>query len=241
MTFKFKKYANIGVFTLLFVLAYQSSAQDMTEEASVANSLSPIYSYQSNNLLRYLGFKFNPDQPKDQETDKTDWLSLHGQITYIDMWHPTIRNASLHQVQSDTNSLKEKAENKETFDATFLIGIRLAENTALYLNPEIDQGFGFANTVGVAGFPSGAAYKVGQVQPYGRFPRAFIRQTFNLGGEKELLEEGPNQFANEVTHNNVILTAGKFSVVDVFDTNRYSHDPRADFMYWAIVDAGAYD
>ena len=82
MTFKFKKYANIGVFTLLFVLAYQSSAQDMTEEASVANSLSPIYSYQSNNLLRYLGFKFNPDQPKDQETDKV-WGLRQGATDYV--------------------------------------------------------------------------------------------------------------------------------------------------------------
>ena len=241
MTFKFKKYANIGVFMLLCVLAYQSSAQDIAEEASAANSLSPIYSLQTNNLLRYLGFKFNSDQPIDQEAAKTDWLSLHGQITYIDMWHPSVRNTSLHQVQSDSNSLKQQAEKKETFDTTFLIGIRLAENTALYLNPEIDQGFGFANTVGVAGFPSGAAYKVGQAEPYGRFPRAFIRQTFNLDGEKELIEEGPNQFANEVMHNNVIVTVGKFSVVDVFDTNRYSHDPRADFMNWAILDSGAYD
>jgi high affinity Mn2+ porin len=29
--------------------------------------------------------------------------------------------------------------------------------------------------------------------------------------------------------------------VDVFDTNAYAHDPRGDFLNWAVVDAGAFD
>jgi high affinity Mn2+ porin len=38
-----------------------------------------------------------------------------------------------------------------------------------------------------------------------------------------------------------VLTAGKFSVGDVFDTNQYVHDPRGDFLNWALLDAGAFD
>jgi high affinity Mn2+ porin len=38
-----------------------------------------------------------------------------------------------------------------------------------------------------------------------------------------------------------VLTLGKFSVVDVFDTNELAHDPRSDFLNWAIIDAGTFD
>jgi high affinity Mn2+ porin len=34
---------------------------------------------------------------------------------------------------------------------------------------------------------------------------------------------------------------GKFGVVDVFDTNKYAHDPRNDFMNWTIADTGTFD
>jgi high affinity Mn2+ porin len=31
------------------------------------------------------------------------------------------------------------------------------------------------------------------------------------------------------------------SVVDIFDTNKYAHDARGDFLNWSILDAGAFD
>jgi high affinity Mn2+ porin len=43
------------------------------------------------------------------------------------------------------------------------------------------------------------------------------------------------------TADNLILTLGKFSVVDVFDTNSYAHDPKADFLNWAVIESGAFD
>ena len=38
-----------------------------------------------------------------------------------------------------------------------------------------------------------------------------------------------------------MITPGKFSVTDVFDTNKYAHDPRNDFMNWTMVDTGTFD
>ena len=38
-----------------------------------------------------------------------------------------------------------------------------------------------------------------------------------------------------------MLTIGKFCVADVFDTNKYAHDPRGDFMNWSIIDTGTFD
>jgi high affinity Mn2+ porin len=37
------------------------------------------------------------------------------------------------------------------------------------------------------------------------------------------------------------IYAGKLAVNDLFDNNAYAHDPRNDFMNWAIWEGGAYD
>jgi high affinity Mn2+ porin len=74
-----------------------------------------------------------------------------------------------------------------------------------------------------------------------RIPRSFVRQTFDLGGATEKLESGLNQFAGSQAANRLVATVGKFSVSDLFDTITYAHDPRNDFMNWALADAGTFD
>jgi high affinity Mn2+ porin len=88
---------------------------------------------------------------------------------------------------------------------------------------------------------SGEAYKVGASTPYFRIPRLFFRQSFDLGGDAQTLAPGANQLGGTLTADNIVVTSGKFGVTDIFDTNRYAHDPRADFLNWAIIDAGAFD
>ena len=55
------------------------------------------------------------------------------------------------------------------------------------------------------------------------------------------VEAGTSQFAGSQTANRLVLTIGKLSVVDIFDTNKYAHDPRNDFMNWALVDTATFD
>ncbi len=93
----------------------------------------------------------------------------------------------------------------------------------------------------VAGFPSGEAYKVGKAKPYFRLQRAFVRQRFDLGGESQPVSPGANELGGALTADNVTVTVGKFSVVDIFDTNLYAHDPRGDFLNWSVIDAAAFD
>ena len=40
------------------------------------------------------------------------------------------------------NSLPGVGEGRETWDATFYVGVRLWQGAELWMNPEIDQGFG---------------------------------------------------------------------------------------------------
>jgi high affinity Mn2+ porin len=166
--------------------------------------------------------------------DLEKW-SVHGQTTYLHQYAPTF-----HAPYKGPNSLASNSA-KETWDATLYLGRRLWNGAELWINPEIDQGFGLSNTLGVAGFPSGEAYKVGFTHPYLRIPRLIIRQTINLGGATEKVESALNQFAGSQTANRVVITAGKFSASDIFDTITYAHDPRNDFMNWTLVDAGTFD
>ena len=164
-----------------------------------------------------------------------DW-SLHGQMTFVDQYHPEFNSPYRGQ-----NSLDPGNRGNETFDTTLFAGVRLWNGGEAYANPEIDQGFGLSNTLGVAGFPSGEAYKVGESSPYFRLQRLFFRQTFNLGGDAENVEPAANQLGGTRTADNLVITAGKISVTDIFDTNAYAHDPRNDFLNWSVIDTGAYD
>jgi high affinity Mn2+ porin len=166
----------------------------------------------------------------------TDQVNFHGQFTFVEQAYPAFRSP-----YQGPNSLPGGGQGRETSDVSLFTGVRLWQGAEMWINPEIDQGFGLANTLGVAGFTSGEAYKVGQTYPYARLPRAFIRQTIDLGGDSEKVEAGTTQFAGSQTANRLVLTVGKFSVVDIFDTNKYAHDPRSDFSNWSIVDTGTFD
>jgi high affinity Mn2+ porin len=163
-----------------------------------------------------------------------NWM-VRGQTTYVSQYDPPF-----HAPYSGANSLASNT-GRETWDATLYVGRRLWDGAEFWINPEIDQGFGLSNTLGAAGFTSGEAYKVGFTNPYLRIPRAFIRQTIDLGGDTQKIESDLNQFGGTQTSNRVVITVGRFGAPDVFDINRYAHDPRNDFLNWSLVDAGTFD
>jgi high affinity Mn2+ porin len=172
---------------------------------------------------------------KGPDALEMDRFAFHAQTTYLQQYAFPFRSPYLGQ-----NSLIPN-QGRETWDVTGYVGARLWPGAEFWFNPEIDQGFGLAGAHGAAGFTSGEAYKVGASVPYTRLPRMFVRQTIDLGGDMEKVEAGINQFAGSRTANRIVITIGKFSVGDVFDTNKYVHDPRADFMNWSLIDTGTFD
>ncbi len=163
-----------------------------------------------------------------------DW-SVHGQMTYVQQYVLPFRSPYV-----GTNSLIPN-QTRQTWDATFYVGFRPWKDAEVWINPEIDQGFGVSGTLGLAGFASGEAYKLGSAEPYARLHRTFVRQTFNLSGESEKIEAGPNQLAGTQRENRIVVTLGKFGVPDIFDANKYAHDPRVDFLNWSLIDTGTFD
>jgi len=165
----------------------------------------------------------------------TDRFAFHAQATMVAQYNPPFAAP-----YKGTNSLIPDI-GRETTDLTLYAGVRLWQGAEAWVNPEIDQGFGLSSSVGAAGFPSGEAYKVGAAYPYTRLHRAFIRQTIDLGGEPQKVDAGFNQFSGTQSSDRLVFTVGKIGAVDIFDTNKYAHDPRGDFMNWSIVDTGTFD
>ncbi len=162
--------------------------------------------------------------------------AILGQATFVEQFHP-----GFHAAYSGPNSLDSGRRGDETFDFTLYGGVRPWKGAEIWVDPEVDQGFGLSNTLGLAAFSSGEAYKVGQATPYVRVQRLFLRQTLDLGGQSQAVAPDQNQLGGANTADRLVATIGKFSVVDVFDTNQYAHDARNDFMNWAVIDGGAFD
>jgi len=175
--------------------------------------------------LRALG-----DAPATAES----W-AIHGQGTYVEQ-----ETDGFASPYAGANSLTPD-RGAETTDATLYLGVRPWGSAELWLAPEVDQGFGLDNTLGMAGFPSAEAYKVGHNQPYLRLPRVFVRETLDLGGESVAVEPDLLQLGGRHTADRWVFTVGKFGVPDVFDTNQYAHDARNDFLNWTAIEAGTFD
>jgi high affinity Mn2+ porin len=164
-----------------------------------------------------------------------DW-AVHGQATFVDQFHPAFTSP-----YRGPDSLDPGNRADETIAATLFLGAHLWPGGEIWADPELDQGFGLNDTLGVAAFPNGEGYKVGSSDPYFRLQRLFMRQTIDFGGAEQKIGGGANQFEETRTADSLVITGGKISAVDIFDTNDYAHDPSKDFLNWAVIDAGAYD
>jgi high affinity Mn2+ porin len=168
---------------------------------------------------------------------KDSGWSFHLQFTGILQYHPGFQAA-----YSGKNSFGADAEKAYSVTTTAYIGRRLWKGAALYFNPEMSGGEGLSTTLGIAGFPNGETFRIGDAKPLVYVARIFFRQQISLDKEHMIdLEDGINQVKERVSASRIVITAGKFGLADFFDQNAVSHDPRSDFMNWALMNNGAYD
>ncbi|HMK39296.1 MAG TPA: carbohydrate porin, partial [Bacteroidota bacterium] len=168
--------------------------------------------------------------------DSTETLSYHFQFTAIQQAHP-----SFNAKYTGENSLLPGKENVLSVTSTLFLGHRLWKGGEVYFNPELSAGGGFSSTTGIAGFPNGEVYRVDNPAPKVFIARLFLRQEIPLGDETEVVPPDQNQLAGPRAVSRVTLTAGRFSLTDVFDDNRYSHDARTQFLNWSLWSGAAWD
>ena len=176
---------------------------------------------------------------KKKDNDKEDeltWLSIHGQGTIVLQGNGRFRSPYEGPI-----SLLSKFNYRTTETATLFLAARVWEGGEIVFNPEIAGGVGLSGTMGMGGFPNGEATRVGVPQPTPYFARLLVRQTFGFGGEQEKIEDGPNTIAGYRDVNRLTIAFGKMSATDSLDNNRYSHDPRTQFLNWSLMYNGAWD
>ena len=171
-----------------------------------------------------------------QDTLKQQQTNLHFQQTIITQYKP-----SFNAPYSVKNSLSTKEETQSSITSTLFGGARLWKGAEAYFDPEISGGAGLSQTLGIAGFPNGETFRVGGVQNKIYIARLYIKQTFEWGAGKDTIEDDINQLARIRSKRYFSLVVGKFGMADFFDNNNFSHDPRAQFMNWALMDNGAWD
>jgi len=142
---------------------------------------------------------------------------------------------------SGPNSLPPGGETRETVSLDLMAGVRLWSGAEAHIDVLTWQGFGLNNTLGVEGFPSGEAYRVGTQVPNANIARLFIRQTIGFGGEQEDVPDTQLTLAGKQDISRLTFTLGRFSAADIFDQNTYANSPRTQFLNWAFTNNEAWD
>ena len=186
----------------------------------VATSLAPLAAQQD---------------PKPPNDPPEQW-NLYYQATSIGQYH-----GSFPALYSGPLSLVNRSEAEVSLTTTLFFGWRPFSNTQLYFDPEIAGGRGFSNTDGVANFTNGEMPRVATATPKPYLARLYITQDFGFGDAREAVESDANQLGGSRPMTRYSITVGRFSMSDFFDDNRYSHDPRTQFMGWAVMYNGAWD
>jgi len=173
-----------------------------------------------------------------QETDtlNRERFSIHAQTTIISQFKPAFNAKYTGQ-----NSLMTQKETRRSFTSTLFLGARLWQGASIFINPEIGGGSGLSSSLGVGASTNGETYRIGNPAPAFELARLFFRQIIPLNNETKYYETDINRLTGPIPTNYISFTLGKVCVSDFFDNNRYSHDPRTQFMSWALMSNGAWD
>lgn len=166
---------------------------------------------------------------------KQNW-NFHAQSTFIVQGYP-----GFPAQYSGPNSLPSGGETRETVSLDLMAGVRLWPGAEAHMDGLMWQGFGVANTLGVEGFPSGEAFRIGTDVPNGSITRLFIRQTIGLGGPQETVQDDDLNLAGAKDISRLTITLGRLSAKDIFDNNAYANDARTQFMNWGLGANEAWD
>ena len=173
--------------------------------------------------------------PPPQAVPAERW-NLFWQATSIGQYHGTFPSP-----YEDAFSLQNYPERDVSLTTTLFFGLRLDQNTQLYFNPEIAGGRGFSGVNGLANSSNGELPRVATAEPKPYLARLYLSHDFGFGSEKESVDSDENQLAGERPMNRYTVIIGRFTLTDFFDDNRYSHDPRTQFIGWAAMYNGAWD
>jgi len=172
--------------------------------------------------------------------DDERW-NLYGQFTSILSWKLPFQ-AQYTNLDGSTNSLSPNFEQSFTGSFTLFFGLKLWRGGELYFVPEVIAERPLSKLHGIGGaIQNFELQKGGTETPQVYVARAYLRQTHGLGGERLTKSSDPMQLATVVDSRRLVLTIGNFSILDVFDRNSVTGDPRQTFFNEAFMTYSSWD
>jgi hypothetical protein len=167
--------------------------------------------------------------------------NTYGQFTYIGNYKPPF-SAPYTNANGSVNSLVPDFEYSFTGTFTLFFGLRLWPGGEGYFVPEVISERPLSQLRGIGGaIQNFELQKTGSQTPQLYRSRTFLRQTINLGGAHVEKESQPLQLAAVVDSHRLVFTGGNFTILDVFDRNSITWDPRQTFLNMAFMTYASWD
>jgi hypothetical protein len=167
--------------------------------------------------------------------------NVYGQFTYISSFKLPF-DARYTNANGSVNSLAPDYERSFTGSFTLFFGLRLWSGGEAYVVPEIISERGLSGLKGLgSAIQNFELQKTGSETPQLYRARAYLRQTVGFGGRRKAMESNPMQLSTVADSRRLVLTAGNFTALDVFDHNNVTWDPRQTFLSMAFMTHSSWD
>ena len=167
--------------------------------------------------------------------------NLYGQLTYISSWKLRFP-AAYTNANGSTNSLVTSPERSFTGSFTLFFGAELWPGGEAYFVPEVIAERPLSGLHGIGGsIQNFELQKTGSESPQLYRSRTFLKQTIDLEGSPVEKASQPMQLATKVRSRRLVFTAGNFTILDVFDKNAITWDPRQTFLNMAFMTHASWD
>jgi high affinity Mn2+ porin len=164
--------------------------------------------------------------------------NVYGQFTYISSWKLPFRSP----YQQNVNSLLPGAERSFTGSFTLFFGARLWQGGEAYFVPEVISERALSGLHGLGGaIQNFELQKQGSTTPQLYRARTYFRQTIGFGGKPIEKESDPMQLGTTVDSHRLVLAVGNFTILDFFDKNSVTSDPRQTFFNMAFMTHASWD
>jgi hypothetical protein len=141
-----------------------------------------------------------------------------------------------------SNSLLPDFETSFTGTFTIYGGVKLWHGGELYIAPELVSERPLSGLHGLGStIQNFELQKGGTPTPIVYIGRGYLQQTIGLGGETEHVVSNPLALAKMQDRRRLVLSVGRFSVLDLFDKNSYAGDLRRQLFNMAFMTYAAYD
>jgi len=183
------------------------------------------------------------------------WRIAYAETAPEPAWAPQLLGMQFNGVYQNVPAFRSPYQGPNSFTTTdnkgsdftqvygVYLGSQLASTLQLYLDTEFFRGNGVSDGVGLGGYVNGDVIRAGSSDlpktPY--VARLYFRYFLPLSSESEKIERGMGQIPGNQSIARWEVKAGKLTLTDDFDLNRYANNNRTQFLNYDFLYNTAWD